>query len=62
MKKEFKPGNTVPKSGLYEIHGPRGGDTGKEITGVKGKSFPPSRKPGESYVLVDAAKHKRPKH
>jgi len=59
MKKQFKPGEKVEKSGLYDIIGPRGGDTGKQITGVKGKILPPSKKPGETYKLVDPAKHKR---
>jgi hypothetical protein len=61
MSHLLKPGDTVPRSGLYEIIGPRGGDTGKQITGVKGKTLPPTRKSGEGYRLADAAKHKRPK-
>jgi hypothetical protein len=59
MKKLFKPGEKVQTSGLYEVIGPRGGDTGKEITGVKGKPLPPSTKPGITYKLVDKTKHKR---
>ena len=59
MSKTFKPGEKVLKSGLYEVIGPRGGDTGKEITGVKGKTLPPSKKQGITYKLVDSAKHKR---
>jgi hypothetical protein len=59
MKKEFKPGDRVETSGLYEIIGPRGGDTGKQVTSVKGKTFPPSPKAGETYRLADRAKHKR---
>ena len=42
MPKTFKPGQIVPKSGQYEKIGPRGGKTGKEITGVKSKTFPPA--------------------
>ena len=59
MQKTLKPGKIVPKSGQYEKIGPRGGETGKEITGVKGKPLPPSRKPGITYKLVDKTKHKR---
>lgn len=59
MKNRFKPGQNVPRSGQYEIIGPRGGETGKEITGVKGKPLPPSIKPGITYKLVDKTKHKR---
>ncbi len=59
MKKTLKPGQIVPKSGQYEKIGPRGGKTGKEITGVRGKQLPPSTKPGITYRLVDKTKHKR---
>ena len=57
MKNKFKPGQTVPRSGQYEIIGPRGGITSEEITGVKGKTLPPTPKAGSSYKLVDATKH-----
>ena len=59
MGKTFKPGQTVPKSGQYAKIGPRGGETGKEITGVKGKTFPPAVQPKVTYKLVDTTKHKR---
>ncbi len=59
MKKLFKPGQAVPTSGLWEIIGPRGGDTNKEVTAVKGKTFPPRPKAGETYRLAEKAKHKR---
>lgn len=57
MKNILKPGHTVPRSGQYEIVGPRGGKTGEEITGVKGKTLPPTQKVGSSYKLVDPTKH-----
>jgi hypothetical protein len=57
MKKTFKPGEKVKRSGQYEIIGPRGGETKKEITGVKGKILPPSKKPGITYKLIDPTKH-----
>ena len=57
MAKTFKPGQIVPRLGQYEIIGPRGGKTGEEITGVKGKTLPLSPKHGSSYKLVDPTKH-----
>ncbi len=57
MKNTFKPGHTVQKSGQYERIGPRGGSTGEEITGVRGKTLPPTQKSGSTYKLVDATKH-----
>ncbi len=59
MKKIFKPGETTQKSGQYEIIGPRGGETGKEVTSIKGKPLPPPEKPGITYKLVDPTKHHR---
>lgn len=56
MKKTLKSGNKVPVSGQYLIIGPKGGNTGEEITGVKGKVLPPTPKKGEKYKLVDKTK------
>ncbi len=59
MSKEiFKPGQSVPRSGQYKVVGPRGGSQGHEITAVKGEPFPPTRKPGLGFRLVDLTKHK----
>jgi hypothetical protein len=58
MSKKLKSGQTVPTSGQYEIIGPRDGRTGEEITGVKGKTLPPTPEAGQSYRLVDRTKHK----
>ena len=55
--KNLKPGQTAPKSGQYEIVGPRGGKTGVERTVTKGEPLPPTRKSGEKYYLVDSTKH-----
>jgi len=57
MKNTFKPGQAVPRSGQYEVIGPRGGETGIEVTCVKGKTLPPILKLGSSYKLVDPTKH-----
>lgn len=56
MSKTFKSGETVRVSGQYEIIGQRGGHTGEEITGVKGKTLPPTPEPGQSFLLVDKTK------
>lgn len=58
MTKPMKPGQTAPRSGQYEIVGPRGGGTGKERTVVRGEPLPPTVKPGQGYRLVDATKNK----
>jgi hypothetical protein len=50
-KEELKPGQIAPRSGEYEIIGPRGGDTGKERTVVRGAPMPPTPKPGQTYVM-----------
>lgn len=57
MSKLLKPGQIVQRSGQYERIGPRGGKTGEEITGVKGKPLPPTSVKRSSYKLVDATKH-----
>lgn len=59
MSKKFKPGETAPRSGQYEIIGPRGGETGNERTVTKGKPLPPTPKPDETYKLVDKTKHRK---
>ena len=55
--KSHRSGEHVLVSGQYEEIGPRGGRTGKEVTGVKGKPLPPSPKKGMSFKLVDRTKH-----
>lgn len=58
-KTSYKPGEKVPKSGQYEVIGPRGGSREREVTSVKGEPFPPTQKSGERYVMVDKTKHKK---
>lgn len=50
-----KPGKPAPASGLFDVIGPKGGDTGKQVTGVEGHRLPPTPKPGQSYKLVRPA-------
>ena len=56
-----KPGERAKQSGQYEIVGPRGGKTGREVTVVKGEPFPPTPEPGMGYIIVDKTKHKKKK-
>jgi len=55
----LKPGTRATVSGLYEMVGPKGGKTGKQRTGTKGKSLPPTEKAGQLYRLVSKAKRAR---
>jgi len=52
MSKPLKPGQKAPKSGQYEIQGPRGGRTGIERTVVKGEPMPPTEKKAKNIVLL----------
>ncbi|TBG08440.1 hypothetical protein ELG79_36580 [Rhizobium leguminosarum] len=49
----YKPGQSAPYSGQYERLGSRGGSTGEEVTGVRGKTLPPTPLPKQTYRLVD---------
>ena len=55
-KKKLKPGKSVPMSGQYAIINARGSNTREEITGVKGKTLPPTQKKRQSFKLVDKTK------
>jgi hypothetical protein len=57
MRKPLKPGSTAPRSGQYELIGPRGGHTGKERTVVRREPLPPAPKSGMGYRLVDPTKN-----
>ena len=52
-----KSGQISKVSGQYEIVGPKGGHTGKEVTVTKGEPLPPTPKPGQGLTLVDKTKH-----
>lgn len=47
------PGTIAPKSGQYEMVGPRGGSLGTERTVVRGEPLPPTRGPGQGYIPTD---------
>ncbi len=56
-KNVIRPGEVAPRSGQYEIVGPRGGRTGEERTIPKGHTAPPTPKGGQGFVLVDPTKN-----
>jgi hypothetical protein len=58
MPKIYRPGERADRSGLYDIVGPRGGDTGEQRTVVRGEPLPPTPKSHQGYVLTDPARHK----
>lgn len=58
MADKLKPGQRAPRSGQYEIVGPRGGRTGEERTVTRREPLPPTPKPGQRYILTDPTKHK----
>ena len=52
-REHFRPGQTAPYSGQYELVGPSGEKTGEERTVVRGEPFPPTPLSGMLYVLCD---------
>jgi len=50
-KPTFRPGMISPFSGEAEVRGPRGGDTGREVTVDRGERFPPTPEPGQTYTV-----------
>jgi hypothetical protein len=55
----YKPGNTVPDSGIYKVNHDGRHASEHEVTCVKGEPFPPCRNCGHgiTYSLVRAAHH-----
>jgi hypothetical protein len=56
---EFKPGDTVPHSGIYKVVHDTNHSANHEVTCVYGKKFPPCNHCGHRvrFVLVRAAIH-----
>lgn len=52
------PGTSTPKSGLYERVSSRGGLTGQQADSTKGKPLPPTPQSGQTWNLVNPARHK----
>ncbi len=61
MAKILKPGDRAPRSGIYDMIGPRGGITGEQVVSTHNKPLPPTPKPGQAYRLADPAHHHRPR-
>jgi hypothetical protein len=58
MSDEYKPGDTVPRSGIYLVTHDPGHATPHEVTCVKDKVFPPCRGCRHPrFKLVRAAHH-----
>ena len=53
MVMAYKPGEVAPRSGEYELVGPRGGKTGETVTLSKNDRFPPSNKAGQVYEMLE---------
>ena len=56
-KTTLTPGQKAPRSGQYQIIGPRGGK-GAERTVTRGEPMPPTPSAGSKYRLVDPTRHK----
>jgi hypothetical protein len=59
MADEYKPGDKVPKSGIYRVTHDNNHTAAHEVTCVYGKEFPPCNHCGKHprFVLVKAAQH-----
>lgn len=57
----YRPGQTVPVSGQYAVVNTYGTRLGREVTCVRGESFPPTRHGTTEYgyILADATTHAR---
>lgn len=52
MADKLVPGEKAPRTTTYEPRGPRGGrhDQGPDVDVDKGKTMPPTERPGQSFV------------
>ena len=59
MGDEYKPGDDVPRSGIYEVEHDNDHVEEHEVTCIKGKKFPPCNhcSKGVRFTLVRAAHH-----
>ena len=53
MGKVLRPGEKAPRSGKYEIRGPRGASAGKELSSTRGKPLPPTPKAGHGITIIE---------
>lgn len=56
-QKDLRPGQKAPRSGQYQIIGPRGGK-GPERTVTRGEPLPPTPARRSKFRLVDPTRHK----
>jgi len=54
MAKVLRPGEKAPRSGEYEIRGPRGANAGKELSSTRGKPLPPTPKAGHGLTIIES--------
>ena len=57
MPQKLKPGVPAPFSGIYDIIGSRGGDTGVQRVAEKDEPLPPTPGVNQTYKLAKKAKH-----
>ena len=57
-KHRYRPGTPAPASAQYKVVGPHGGQSGREVTSIKGKRLPPAPRPGVTYKLTDRTHNK----
>jgi hypothetical protein len=50
-KENFRPGQSVPDSGIYAEVNTRGNLTGRNVTCVEGEPFPATQASGYKYVM-----------
>jgi hypothetical protein len=54
----YRPGQTVPTSGIYNVVNSYGSYMGRQVTCVKNEPFPPTQNVGEyGYTLYQATQH-----
>ena len=56
---QYKPGDTVPDSGIYKVNHDKNHAAEHEVTAIKGEPFPPCNNCGKgiTYSLVRQAHH-----
>jgi len=57
MKRTYRPGETAQNSGEARLVRSDGIKLKQEVTVVRGKTLPPTPRPGMSYYLGDLTKH-----
>ena len=59
MPEQYKPGDKVPKSGIYKVVHDTVHDEEHEVTAVLGEPFPPCNECGDHprFTLIRAAHH-----